>query len=142
MTSVDAELLCARLLRTLLPDVTVNVEYAVEALTSAAFLECRTADGGERKRTETVSVVDIELIGWSTVSRAAASNLCARAASALRYAWLNQTMVPDTPGVVCAYRGALAPVQIRLGNQPAATWRYRSVVGVGIRTPNDLLGVS
>lgn len=141
MTAVDAEILCADLLRELLPGVTVNIEYAVEALTSPAFLECRATDGGEQKRTETVSIVDIELIGWSNVSRAAAAEVCRHAAAALRYAWINQVQVPDTPGVVCAYRGVLAPVQIRLGNQPATTWRYRSVVALGVRTPNELLGV-
>ena len=141
MTAVDADILCAEILRTLLPGVTVNVEYAVEALTSPAFLEVRATDGGELKQTETVSIVDIELIGWSTVSRGAASGVCRQAAAGLRHAWIHQVQVPDTPGVVCAYRGALPPVQIRLGNQPATTWRYRSVVAVGVRTPNELLGV-
>jgi hypothetical protein len=141
MVQVDAESLAVRLIRTALPDVTVNVEYAVGALTSPGFLECRTTDGGETKRTETVSVVDFELIGWSTESRTAASQLCARAGAALRLAWLAQTTVPDAPGSIASYRGILAPIQIRLGNQPSTVWRYRAVVSLGVRTPNDHLGV-
>lgn len=140
MTQVDAEALAVRLLRAGMPDATVNIEYAVEALTSPAFLEVRVTDGGEQKRTETVSVVDVELIGWSTVSRATASRLCSRAGAVLRAAWLEQKTVPDAPGTIASYRGLLAPVQIRLGNQPPSVWRYRAVVGLGVRTPNVLLG--
>lgn len=141
MVQVDAEALAVRLLRAALPDVTVNVEYAADALTSPAFLECRATDGGELKRTETVSVVELELIGWSTTSRAVASQVCARAGAALRAAWIAQTTVPDAPGSITSYRGILAPVQIRLGNQPSTVWRYRSVASLGVRTPNDHLGV-
>lgn len=141
--AVDPEALALHLLREhpLMSGVTVNGEYADIALTSPGFLEVRTTEGGERRSGRLVEVPEFELIGWSNVSRARAAQIARDAAAALRDCWKRQIKTDAAPGVLCSYNGVLSPVQVRLGGQPATTYRYRSVVSVGVRTPNNLLGV-
>lgn len=141
--SVDPEALVLHLLREhpLMSGVTVNSEYADIALTSPGFLEVRSTEGGERRTGRLVEVPELELVAWSNESRVRAARIARDATAALRDCWKRQIKTDAAAGWLCSFNGSLTPVQVRLGGQPATTYRYRSVVSVGVRTPNNLLGV-
>jgi hypothetical protein len=134
---VDAERLVAELLRVVLTDVTVNIEHSPKAMTDPRFLQARVLPGGIVRKHAQTSHYDFELIGWSTVDRHTAQQVCARAHEALRRAWLRQTTTPNAPGALANYEGGIAPFQQRIPGMQDPAYRYSSTASIGVRTPGN-----
>lgn len=132
-TQVDPERLLVGILRDALSDVVVNVEHAPSAHKLPMFLQVRVLPGGIVYRHAQTSHYDVNLVGWSTVDRHTAQQICARALEALRLAWLRQSTT-NAPGALANYAGGQAPYAERLPGAPEDTYRYSCTASIGVRT--------
>jgi hypothetical protein len=134
---VDPERLVVELLRAALTDVVVNIEHAPNALEVPRFLQARVLPGGIVRKHAQTSHYDFELIGWSTVDRHTAQQVCARGHEALRRAWILQAKAPNAPGALANYDGGIAPYQQRIPGMPDSAYRFSSTASIGVRTPGN-----
>lgn len=134
---VDPERLVVGLLRDALGDVVVNVEHSPTATETPRFLQVRALPGGIVRRHSQTSHYDFELIGWSTVDRHTAQQVCARAHEALRVAWLKQLNTLSAPGALANYEGGVPPYQQRIPGMPDTAYRFSSTASIGVRTPGN-----
>lgn len=134
---VDPERLVVELLRAALTGVVVNIEHSPQAQIVPSFLQARVLPGGIVRKHAQTSHYDFELIGWSTVDRHTAQQVCARAHEALRRAWISQTTSPTAPGALANYEGGIAPYQQRLPGMQDSAYRFTSTASIGVRTPGN-----